>query len=289
MSSIDLQLDWLRAFVTVVDSGSLTAAARQLYRSQSAISMQLKKLEDAAGRPLLARGPRHLVLTVAGSELLPHARRLLAVHAEALAALHGPAVSGRISLGVPEDYAMAYLAPVLRIFSSRYPGVEVTLVCEQSTVLIPRVERGELDLALVSRDQPQRGELLFHEPLVWVGAEEHEAWRREPLPIAVHELGSRARSEVLAALEAQRRAYRVVYYSPNVAGQLAAAHSGMAVAVLTGCTLPPDLKLLDERHGLPPLSSMEVALIRSDASARSPAVDAMHEQLLRTLRREGIS
>ncbi|SCK05495.1 LysR family transcriptional regulator [Vogesella sp. LIG4] len=289
MNGNDLQLDWLRAFVTVVDSGSLTAASRQLYRSQSAISMQLKKLEDAAGRPLLARGPRHLVLTVAGSELLPHARRLLAVHAEAVAALHAPAVSGRIRLGVPDDYAMAYMAPVLRTFSSRYPGVEITLVCEQSTVLIPRVERGELDLALVSRDQPQRGELLFREALLWVGAEEHEAWRREPLPIAVHELGSRARSEVLAAIDAQQRAYRIVYYSPNVAGQLAAAYSGMAVAVLTRCSLPPDLKVLDARHGLPPLPELEVALIRSAASARAPAVDAMHEQLLRTLQREGIS
>ncbi|MEQ6291747.1 LysR family transcriptional regulator [Vogesella sp. GCM10023246] len=289
MNSTDLQLDWLRAFVTVVDSGSLTAAARQLYRSQSAISMQLKKLEDAAGRPLLARGPRHLVLTVAGSELLPHARRMLAVHAEALAVLHGPAVSGRISLGAPDDYAMAYLAPVLRTFSSRYPGVEITLVCEQSTVLIPRVERGELDLALVTRDQPQRGELLFREALLWVAAEEHEAWRREPLPIAVYEAGSRARNEALAAIEAQRRAYRIVYYSPNVAGQLAVAYSGMAVAVLSRCSLPPDLKVLDERHGLPPLPAQSVALIRSDASARSPAVDAMYEQLLRTLRREGVS
>ncbi|MFC3533956.1 LysR family transcriptional regulator [Vogesella facilis] len=289
MNSNDLQLDWLRAFVTVVDCGTLTAAARQLYRSQSAISMQLKKLEDAAGRPLLARGPRHLLLTVAGSELLPHARRLLAVHAEAQATLHGPAVSGRISLGVPEDYAMAYLAPLLRTFSSRYPGVEITLVCEQSTVLIPRVERGELDLALVTRDQPQRGELLFREALLWVGAEEHEAWRREPLPIAVHEQGSRARSGALAAIEAQQRAYRIVYNSPNVAGQLVAALSGMAVAVFTRCSLPAELKVLDERHGLPPLPEMEVALIRSGPSARTPAVDAMHEQLLRSLRREGIS
>ncbi|GAA3544742.1 LysR family transcriptional regulator [Zobellella aerophila] len=283
--SKDLQLDWLRAFVSVVDTGSLTAAARQVYRSQSAVSMQIKKLEEVVGRPLLARGPRHLLLTPAGSELLGYARRLLDVHGEALAAVHGPEISGRISLGVPDDYAMAYLTAVLRTFANRHTGVEITLVCEQSTALIPKVERGELDLAVVTRDHPQRGTLLFREGLVWVGAEQQEAWRREPLPIAVHELGSRARSEVLAAITAQRRDYRIVYHSPNVAGQLAAAESGMAVAVLTRCSLPAGLKVLDERQGLPALPELEVALIRSKSSVHSPAVDAMHEQIIRTLYR----
>jgi DNA-binding transcriptional LysR family regulator len=142
MARADLQIDWLRAFVAVVDAGSLSAAAPHVHRSQSALSMQLKKLEDAVGRPVLTRGPRHLALTATGNELLEHARRLLALHAEALAAMHGPQVSGQLRLGVPDDYAVPYLTPVLRAYATRHAGVEITLVCEQSTVLIPKIARG---------------------------------------------------------------------------------------------------------------------------------------------------
>lgn len=284
MNHADLQLDWLRAFVAVVDAGTLSAAAPLIHRSQSAVSMQLKKLEDAVGRPVLLRGPRHLELTPTGMELLGYARRLLEVHGEALAALHGPQLSGRVRLGVPDDYAERYLTPVLRSFANRHAGVEIVLDCEQSTSLIPRVQRGEIDLALVSRDKPTRGTLLFHEPLVWVAAAQHEAWRREPLPIAVYEAGSLARREALAALGAQRRSWRVVYNSSSLAGQLAAVDSGIAVAVLTRCSVPQHLQVLGERHGLPPLGTMEVAVLRSKGSKSSGAVDAMEQQMLQTLR-----
>jgi DNA-binding transcriptional LysR family regulator len=285
LQAADLQLDWLRAFVAVVDAGSLTAAAPQVHRSQSALSMQLKKLEDAVGRPVLTRGPRHLELTPTGVELLGYARRLLALHHEAVAALHGPTITGRVSLGVPDDYAAAYLAPLLGSFSLRHAGVEITLVCEQSTLLIPKIQRGELDLAVVTRDRPQRGQLLFHEPLVWVGAAQHEAWRRDPLPIAVYEPGSLARRGALNALAAQRRPYRIVYNSSSLAGHVAAAESGLAVSVLTRCSVPAGLQVLNERQGLPALPAMEVAALRSKASAASAAVGALYEQMLSTLQR----
>jgi DNA-binding transcriptional LysR family regulator len=283
MQPKDLQTDWLRAFVAVVDTGSLTAAARLVYRSQSAVSMQIKKLEEAVGKPLLSRDSKHVSLTPVGADLLVYARRMLELQAEALAAIHGAHITGRIRLGVPDDYAMAYLTPVLRQFSTRYPNIEVTLVCEQSTVLIPKVERSELELAVVTRDHPERGTLLFREGLVWVGDEQHEAWRRDPLPIAVHEAGSLPRAIALSALAAQKRDYRIVYHSPNVAGQHAAAASGMAIAVLTRCSVPPALKILDARHGLPDLPELDVALVRGKKSVRSQAVDAMHEQIVLAL------
>ena len=285
MPAADLQLDWLRAFVAVVDAGSLTAAAPLVHRSQSALSMQLKKLEDAVGGPVLTRGPRHLELTPTGSELLGFARRLLELHAQAQAALQGPTITGRLSLGVPDDYAASYLTPVLRSFATRHAAVEITLVCEQSTVLIPKVQRGEVDLAVVTRDRAGRGSLLLHEPLVWVGAAQHEAWRREPLPIAVYEAGSKARTVPLAALKAQRRAYRIVCNSSSLPGHVAAVESGLAIAVLTRCSVPAGLQVLGARHGLPELPAMEVALLRSAASQRSAAVDALHELVLSTLRR----
>ena len=284
-TSADLQLDWLRAFVAVVDAGSLSAAAPQLHRSQSAVSMQLKKLEDAVGRPVLLRSPRQFELTHTGAELLGYARRMLQLHADTLTALHGPALSGHVRLGVPDDYAASYFTPLLRSFANQHLGVEIELSCEQSTVLIPKVLRGELDMAIVSRDTPKRGVLLFEEPLVWVGAAKHEVWRRSPLPVAVYEHGSTARRNALAALAPQRTAYRVVYNSPSLAGQLAAVESGLAVAVLTRCSVPSHLQILQEKHGLPAPDSVEVAVIRSKASRGLPAVDAMYEQALRTLKR----
>ncbi|MCY1425108.1 HTH-type transcriptional regulator ArgP [compost metagenome] len=284
MQSKDLQIDWLRTFVAVVDTGSMTAAARQVSRSQSAVSMQLKKLEDSIGRPLLNREPRQLSLTPAGFDLLGHARKLLASHSTLVLAMHGGALSGRVTFGVPDDYAVPYLVPVLSHFAARFSEVEVTLVCEESTALLAKVDRGEIDLALVTRDAPSRGELLFREALVWGAAEQHETWKRSPLPIAVHELGGRLRTEILAALDAQHREYRVVYNSPNVGGQIAAAQSGMAVAVLTRCSLPSGLKMLDARQGLPELPVVEVVLMRSRDSKASRAVDAMNDEVIRGLR-----
>ena len=286
MNYPDFQIDWLRAFVAVVDAGSLSGAAPLVHRSQSAVSMQIKKLETALGRPVLLRGPRHLEVTPAGAELLSYARRVLDLQAEAHAALFGPKLAGRVRLGVPDDYASAYLTPVLRSFAHRYQGVEIELTCEQSTSLIPRITRDELDLALVSQDKPQRGRFLFDEPLVWVGSPQFEVWRRDPLPIAVYESTSMARQATLAALATRQRGYHLVYHSPSLAGQLAAVESGLAVAVLTRCSVPPHLQILQNlpaEFDLPPLDAMHVAVLRSKVSQRSPAVNAMYEQVVRTL------
>ncbi|WP_421684515.1 LysR family transcriptional regulator [Stutzerimonas urumqiensis] len=284
MTTQDLQTDWLKCFVAVVDAGSLSGAAPQLHRSQSAISMQLKKLEAALGCRLLMRGPRQHELTPQGQLLLGYARRMLDLHAETLAAFHGEELSGRIRLGVPDDYAARYLTPVLKRFAPQHGAVEIELNCEQSTVLIPRVEAGDLDLALVSRDQPRHGTLLFHEPLVWVGAPQFQLWRRDPLPIAVYESASLAKRNAIKSLALQGRRYRVVYNSSSLAGQIAAVESGLAVAVLTQCSAPTHLQILGSEQGLGPLEPMEVAVYRSRASQDSKAVDGLYELLIRTLR-----
>ncbi|OWQ90475.1 LysR family transcriptional regulator [Roseateles aquatilis] len=288
MPSTDLQLDWLRAFVAAVDEGSLTAAGRQVHRSQSALSMQIAKLEQAVGQPVLVRTPRRLDMTPAGHELIGHARRLIALHDEAVRALQRETLHGRLTVGVPEDYAVPYLAPVLRDFAGRHAAVELNLVCQQSTALIPQVARGEVDIAVVTRDRAGRGRALFEEPLAWAAAPRFEAWRQSPLPVAVYESGSQARRAALAALAASRRPYRIVCDSASPAGVLAAVESGLAVALFSRCSVPGGFELLGERHGLPPAASLpvlQVVLLRSRASAGSPAADAMQAQVLRTLAR----
>jgi DNA-binding transcriptional LysR family regulator len=284
MTFQDLQIDWLKCFVAVVDAGSLTGAAPEVNRSQSAVSMQLRKLESALGCQLLVRGPRHHQLTAEGQLLLGYARRMLDLHAETQAAFHGEELKGRIRLGVPDDYAAKYLTPALKRFAPHHGAVEIELDCEQSTSLIPRVERGELDLALVSRDQPRHGTLLFHEPMVWVGSAQFQVWRRDPLPIAVYEDASLAKRGAIRSLALQGRRYKVVYNSSSLAGQIAAVESGLAIAVLTECSAPPHLQILGGEQGLGPLEPMEVAVYRSRASQGSKAVDSLHDLLIRTLR-----
>lgn len=284
MNVQDLQIDWLKCFVAVVDAGSLSGAAPEVNRSQSAVSMQLKKLEAALGCQLLMRGPRHHQLTSEGQLLLGYARRMLDLHAETQAAFLGEELTGRIRLGVPDDYAARYLTPVLKRFAPQHGAVEIELACEQSTSLIPRVERGDLDLALVSRDQPRHGTLLFHEPMVWVGSAQFQVWRRDPLPIAVYEDSSLAKRSAINSLALQGRRYKVVYNSSSLAGQIAAVESGLAVAVLTQCSAPAHLEILGSDHGLGPLEPMEVAVYRSRASQGSKAVDSLYSLLIRTLR-----
>lgn len=280
----DLQIDWLKCFVATVDAGSLSSAAAEIHRSQSAVSMQLKKLESAVGHRLLKRDTRQLALTHEGQTLLGYARRMLDLQAEAQAALKEDDISGVVKLGVPDDYASKYLTPVLKRFAPRHGGVEIQLDCEQSTSLIPRVASGDLDLALVSRDHARRGTLLFHEPMVWVGSAQFDVWRRDPLPIAVYEPASLGRRSAINALALQGRPYRIVYNSSNLAGQIAAVESGLAVAVLTQCSAPAHLQLLGTEHGLGPLEPMQVAVYRSQASKGNKAVDSLQRMLVETLR-----
>ncbi|BAU74154.1 LysR family transcriptional regulator [Metapseudomonas furukawaii] len=279
----ELQLDWLKCFVAVVDNGSLSSAALDVHRSQSAVSMQLKKLEAAVGRSLLDRGPRHMQLTVDGQVLLGYARRMLALYAETQAAFDGEELTGLIRLGVAEDYAAKYLTPALKRFTPRHGGVDIELTCEQSVNLIPLVTRGELDLALVSRDQARRGTLLFQEPMVWVGSPQFELWRKDPLPVAVYDAQNLARRIALNALALQGREYKVVYHSSSLAGQIAAVESGLAIAALTQCCTPQHLQILGKEQGLSPMVPAEVVLYRSRASIGSKPVDHLRRFLINEL------
>jgi DNA-binding transcriptional LysR family regulator len=280
----DLQIDWLKCFLAVVDKGSLSGAAPELNRSQSAVSMQLKKLEEALQCELIQRSNRQIQLSPQGELLLGYARRMMNLHNEVQMAFHNEELSGRIKLGVPDDYASKYLTPVLRKFAVLHHKVEIELNCEQSTALIPRVESGDLDLALVSRENSRQGTLLFHEPLVWVGSTQFEAWKSNPLQIAVYEDASLAKRSAIQSLALQGKSYRVVYNSSSLAGQIAAVESGLAVAVFTRCSVPSHLKILGAEHGLGPLKPMQVAIYRSKSSLESKAVSYLYDLLISTLR-----
>jgi DNA-binding transcriptional LysR family regulator len=280
-----LQFDWLRALVAIIDSGSLSAAALQVHRSQGAVSVQLAKLEQATGQKLVHRGPRRSAPTAAGLQLLGYARQILALHTEICAAMGAGQLTGRVRVGVPDDYAAPYFTPALQAFARTHSAVHVELSCEQSSALIPKVQSGEIDLAIVSRHRPHYGTPLFEEPLVWVGSSRHTAWRRNPLSVALYEAASFAHKEAVRALQANGIAHRIAYNSASLAGQITAVDSGLAVAVLTRCSVPTHLLVLGPKQGLPALKNVNVVAVRSKASAGNPVVDAMYDTVVQTLRR----
>src|SRR6266571_5789555 len=151
-----LDVDQLRTFLAIVETGSFTRAAEIVHKTQSAVSMQMKRLEERVGRPVFARDGRASKLTEDGERLLDFARRIVKLNVEALAAFADFALSGRVRLGVPDDYADRYLPEIMARFSRAYPGVELSVVCEPTVDLIERIDANDLDLAIITHVQGQR-------------------------------------------------------------------------------------------------------------------------------------
>jgi DNA-binding transcriptional LysR family regulator len=275
-----LDSELLRTFAAVADSGSFTRAAELVGRTQSAVSMQVKKLERTVGRALFRREARGVHLTATGEDLLIRARPILRLLDRAAEGLHGGPVEGAVRVGVPEEYGASLLPRVLARFAERHPGVQVTVRCETSLRFPAAVERGELDLAVIVSDRGEaQGEVLLHDPTVWVTSARHLTHERDPLPIALFESGCWWRDWSLKALDEQGLSYRIAYSSASIAGIQAAISSGLAIGVLGQSTLPPGTQRLSAAEGFRELPASTVVLRTAGAAseaARSMA-DAIRE------------
>ncbi|HXH02427.1 MAG TPA: LysR substrate-binding domain-containing protein, partial [Candidatus Competibacteraceae bacterium] len=225
-----IEHDLLRTFVAIADQGGFTRAAEAVNRTQSAVSMQMKRLEeDIVQRPLFERDGRGVRLTGEGELLLGYARRILRLHDEALGVLRQPDMVGTVRIGIPDDYVMPFLPNILTRFTRAYPLVQVEVLCQPSEQLL----RGDqqLDLFIATfRPGQERGVLLRREPTVWATAENGCAQVRDPLPLALFMEGCFFREWALRALEAEGRAYRIAYTSPSITTLLAAVSAGLAVS-----------------------------------------------------------
>jgi len=280
-----LDLDVLTMIVAVADTGNISRAAEVVHRSQSAVSMQIKTLESALGKPLFVRRPRGVSLTQDGEVLLSFARRMLALRDEAWAAVVRPDVTGRVVIGVPDDYASSLLPSILKKFSATYPKVEIQVVGLPSVALAPMVKDGSVDLVCATRVKGLTGEFIRLEPMVWAAAPSApEIWRERPLPIAVFLPGSVARENAIRSLERARIPYRTSFESPSLMGLLSMVEAGLAVAPLARCAVPPHFTLLGQAQGLPEIAALEVILARSAKSKRPPC-DFLAEKIMSELRR----
>jgi DNA-binding transcriptional LysR family regulator len=280
-----LDPDLLRAFVLIAEGRSFTEAAGVVGRTQSAVSMQIKRLEEALGQPVLHRGKGNgIELTPHGQFLLTRARQILALNDEVVATFCAPQISGTVRLGTPDDYAFGYLPPVLKAFADTHPAVQVDVLCEPSAGLVERLKRGELDLALLSEGSEPRGlpaVPLWRGRLVWVTATRYAPHRLDPLPLALASpdpLSERSACDwsraAVQALERAGRRFRVAYTSGSQIGTHAPVLAGLAVTVSAQAWLPEGLRPVRAEEGLPPLPDYGILLVHGRGGPR-PVIDAL--------------
>ncbi|WP_208325533.1 LysR substrate-binding domain-containing protein [Paraburkholderia caballeronis] len=259
--SLSLEIDLLRSFVVVADARAFSRAANRIGRTQSALSQQMKRLEDIVDQPLFQRTGRGVVLTNPGERLLMHAQRILRVHDEAMADLSGQGLSGTIRFGCPDDYAAVFLPQLLRRFASRHPHALVEVICAPTPRLLEQLERHALDLAMISLPEHAADEdIIRREPLVWVGHPGQDSARFDPLPLALSDPDTLDHVAACDALQRAGRAYRIAYASSSLAGLTALVRSGQAVAVITQTAVAPDLQILNGDPALPPLPTIGITL-----------------------------
>jgi DNA-binding transcriptional LysR family regulator len=271
----NLDVDQLKTFLAIADTGNFTRAADEVNKTQSAVSMQMKRLEEVLGRPLFARDGRGSRFTADGERLIEYARRIVALSDEAVSAFTKPDITGTVRFGTPDDYADIFLPEVLARFARTHPRITVDVECISSIALKERTQRGEIDLSIITFGcREADGEIIRREELVWVTSMRHNAHMLDELPMAVSQPGCCWRKIVTEALEAKRRKYRIAYSSPNSATINVAILQGLAVGVMPEFCLRPGMRVLTEADGFPTLEQFDIGLIRKPGKASS-AVEAL--------------
>jgi len=284
-----LDPDLLRSFTYIAEEGSFTRAAQRVGRTQSAVSMQVQRLESLLGERLLSRGKGGSVhLTPHGEFLLQRAREMLALNDEIWTSFRAPTVHGTVRLGTPDDYALRYLPQILKRFADSYPAVQVDVLCLPSVDLLKRLREGELDLTLCSEgtkgaDWPAVP--LWRGPLTWITSTIHAPHRLDPLPVALAGDQCTWAEAALRALDGMGRRYRIAYRSATQLGTHAPVLAGLAVTVSTISWLPDGLRPLRPEEGMPPLPDFGILLMRSP-EARQPVTDALASYIAETFRTE---
>lgn len=279
---LPLDPDLLRVFVLIAEGRSFTCAAEVVGRTQSAVSMQIRRLEETLGQPVLLRSKgANVELTTHGRYLLARAREILALNDEVMATFRAPVLAGRVRLGTPDDYAFGYLPPILRRFADSHPAVDVDVSCAPSEELADHVRAGLLDVALVSEGhQPRHWDAvpLWRGRLRWVTSTRYAPHLKTPLPLAL--AGERAgrtctwRLSAVEALARSGRGYRIAYTSETQAGTYVPVIAGLAVTISAVSWLPDGLRVMRADEGMPPLPDFGIMLLKAHG-ARQPVTDAL--------------
>lgn len=270
-----IETSWLRTFVAVVDCGNFTQAADAIGLTQSAVSMQIKKLEEAVNALLFERTSKGVMLNGAGERLLPNARRILNMLSETTDMLGTRALKGSVRIGIPEEYGYAILTGALANFAKLQPGVDVTVRYAPSSEQLSALRSDKLDLAIVFEwENFSDAEMLMSDPTVWVTSELHCTHEADPLPIAVYENSAWCRDFAIRSLEDRNIHHRIAYSSQTCGGLKLAVASGLAIAPLSRSNIPDGCRELTFADGFADIDASRVVIHRR-SGVRSPAADGM--------------
>ena len=269
----NLDVALLRALVTIVECGSFTRAGKRLCLTQSAVSLQVKRLEQRLGKVLFERSRRNVQLTEDGRRLLTYARRLLEINDDAIAHVLVPEVSGIVKFGVVEEFAFHDLPQVLELFARIHSGIRLELHVDLTRHLLLKLETDELNIVVgkTRRTDSHKGTVLKRERLLWVTGEgvtiDHEA----PLPLIVSPAPCIHSQEMLDALDRENRAWRIVCHAPTMAGVRATVLAGLGVAALDESTVLPGMRVLTTVNGLPALPDNDIVLFTTQSELPAEA------------------
>jgi DNA-binding transcriptional LysR family regulator len=269
-----LDLSLLQTLVAVNDSGGLARAAEQVGRTQSAVSLQMQRLEQTLGLDLFDRSGRALVLTSAGQAMLGHARHMLEVNREAVAAVRGHRVAGRVRFGMSVDFEHTWLPRAMARFAQSHPKIEVALSVDRNSALELAVSQGDIDIALVfGKPKAAAAHQIGTVPMRWIASRDF-VWRADgaptALPLLLLDQPCMFRGAAVQALDAAGLPWRVAVTSLSLGGLWATALAGMGVTARSGVVLPAGLVDVGDSLGLPPLPKVAVCLIESKAKASAP-------------------
>ena len=277
---IDTEL--LKTFVTIVETQSFTRTGDRLHRTQPAISMQIRRLEEALGKEVFDRTKRQIQLTREGEVLLHYARRILSLSDEAMNRIAQTGLSGIVRIGTSDDYANILLPEILRRFAEVHASVQVDVVCDNGVAIERRLKDGLVDLALVAcRGMVPDEELIRTEELVWIAASASLA-KGAPLPLAVFPEGCVCRATMAEALDAAGRDWRIAFSSDNIGAIHAAIRSGLGVTAVERSLVPAGVQVLSDAESLPALDPVHLCLKLNPDSA-SPALDALAREIRSSL------
>lgn len=273
-----VDIDVMKTFVAIAESGSFSKAAQKVFRTPSAVSMQIKKLEDVLGVSVFERDSRSVALTQDGELLLSYARRILALSNEMMARFIMPEIEGTVCLGAPDDYGSKVLPDVLKRFAETHPNVSVNVIIDGSENLKKRCANGELDVMIYTSSNKQPLEVgatvVLEEDLVWAGLKGGCAYEKNPLPVSMWDGGCAWRAGAVEALGKVGREFRVAFMSAQVVAQRSAILADLAVAPMPSSFIdPPLIRLNQNEHGLPPLGSYQIRMqVKQNPGCCSQAV-----------------
>lgn len=255
MLTRDIDMTLLRTFVEVAETGAMTRAGKHLNLTQSAVSQQIKRLEDLFQIELLARDQKLLTLTPAGERLLPKARSMLSLNNEIWHQMTSPDFEGEVRLGVPHDIVQSLLPPILKSFRKLWPTINVQLVCTTTPKLLAMLDRKELDLTLTTEpNKSDTGTLLLIDQLVWTGVINGEAYQQDPLPVAIEDETCAFRPIILEALAGVKRDWRLIDGKGEAMPVLLATlKADLAIAAMLSQTIPEGCAVVPADCNLPDL------------------------------------